>query len=876
MEKSRYRELKSYAALFVLTAFLVWLFVLRFGLFGAKVDWISQHSVLPDYFRKQFYETGELFPEFALNIGGGQNIYHFAYYGLYSPLILFSYLLPFVKMSDYMMAVQFFCLVASVALLYGWLRRRKPGEKISFFTAVIFLLSGPMIYHSWHQIMFVNYMPFLCMGFWGVDRYFDEQKTKGKRGFRCFGMLGISIFLMIMTSFYFSIGGMLALALYGMHRYLYNLEREGTGLELKKFVKEGVRFAVPFLLAVMLGGVLLIPTVSALAGRGGGAPGISAVDLVLPDVSSGRFFYSPYGIGLTMLGLTALVSMLFSRKCYERVLAWGCTVILTVPVFAYLMNGGLYIRDKVMIPFLPLLCYILACYVKNMEEERETRAGAWGRLFPCLACILFVCIEWVRGSCGKYQELLILDGAVMLLCFFLFQREQRRKCYSKKNVLILLLPPIIFLAVCGLGLNAEAGGAVEREFYRDITDTDIEKLVKEAAEKGKGFYRTEQTGTDEENAANLNRIWDMGQYISSIYSSSYNKNYQEFRQASFQVEEPYRNFLMQPPLHNPLYQDFMGVRYLISKEEPTGYRLVESRQGWKLYENENVLPIAYGTDKVMGKKEYQTLTFPYNQLALREYAVVEKTSDEKDFRFSPETGIKSSVKEVPVEFPEKISAERKEEFLINLTDANRKEDAERDGRDERQKVLFLQFHVKNLKPSKDVEIYVSGIRNKLTSDKHFYYNENTEFTYAALLKKGQAQVPVIFGKGEYELSDVKCFVGTLSEEKDRLCQAEFRVDRERTKGSVIAGNIEMEKQGYFITSIPYDGNFEIQVDGKAVEKERVNTAFLGFKIKKGEHEIQITYHAPGVRAGKLLSLAGMMMIAVMFAAEKLSGIIYFF
>ena len=90
--------------------------------FGANVDWISQHSVLPDYFRQQFYATGNLFPEFAANIGGGQNIYNFAYYGLYSPLILPSYFLPFIKMSDYIMAVSILCLIADFILFYKWLR----------------------------------------------------------------------------------------------------------------------------------------------------------------------------------------------------------------------------------------------------------------------------------------------------------------------------------------------------------------------------------------------------------------------------------------------------------------------------------------------------------------------------------------------------------------------------------------------------------------------------------------------------------------------------------------------------------------------------------------------------------------------------------
>lgn len=117
-------ESKAYLFLCVLTLACCWMFVGRQGIFGAKVDWLSQHSVLPDYFRQQFYATGELFPEFAGNLGGGQNIYHFSYYGLYSPLLLPSYLLPFVKMGDYLMAVSIAGILASVCLFYYWLGRR--------------------------------------------------------------------------------------------------------------------------------------------------------------------------------------------------------------------------------------------------------------------------------------------------------------------------------------------------------------------------------------------------------------------------------------------------------------------------------------------------------------------------------------------------------------------------------------------------------------------------------------------------------------------------------------------------------------------------------------------------------------------------------
>lgn len=356
------RKIGTCCLLAGLTLGFCYLFCFRYGVFGAKVDWISQHSVLPDYFRQQFYETGELFPEFAANIGGGQNIYHFAYYGLYNPLLLPSYLLPSVKMSDYMMAVQLLALAASVILMYRWLGKRGFPEKICVGAAVVFLLSGPMIFHSYNQIMFVNYMPFLLAGMMGVDRYFEK-----KRG----GMLVVSIFLMIMTSFYFSIGGMLVLVLYGINRYLMNCEDRGETFTLRGFLAEGIRFVLPFATAVLTSGVLLAPTACALTGRESGGAGINLGSLLTPRISASRFCYSAYGVGLTTLSLTALVAMILGKKLHERVLALSVMTVLTVPLFAYLMNGGLYVRDKVMIPFLPLICYVLAYYLEHLVVMQE-------------------------------------------------------------------------------------------------------------------------------------------------------------------------------------------------------------------------------------------------------------------------------------------------------------------------------------------------------------------------------------------------------------------------------------------------------------------------------------------------------------------------
>ena len=140
---------------------------------------------------------------------------------------------------------------------------------------------------------------------------------------------------------------------------------------------------------------------------------------------------------------------------------------------------------------------------------------------------------------------------------------------------------------------------------------------------------------------------------------------------------------------------------------------------------------------------------------------------------------------------------------------------------------------------------------------HFYYNKNTEFTYAVPLKDGQDTVEMVFGKGRYAIKNAEAYIGILP--KSQLYQSEFRADWERTKGNRIEGSIVREKPGYFITTIPYDENFEIQVDGEQVETEEVNTAFLGFWLGAGRHEVHMVYHAPGVKAGKMMSLAGLVM-----------------
>lgn len=827
-----------YLLLTGLTLFFCWMFVGRYGIFGAKVDWLSQHSVLPDYFRQQFYATGKLFPEFAANLGGGQNIYHFAYYGLYSPLILPSYLLPFVKMSDYIMAVSITGLTASVLLFYYWLKSRKTDTGTAFILSLMFLLAGPMIGQYSGQIMFVDYMPFLCLALIGVDRYFEQEKS---------GLFTVSVFLMIMTSFYFSIGGMLSLVLYGLHRYFE--QREGNRVTVRSFLRDGLCFVRSMILAVLMSGFFLVPTALALTGGRSKEQNTSFASFFIPQITVERFAYSIYGIGLTTLVITVLLTGLLYRKVYEKVLTYGCVIVLVIPVFAYLLNGGLYIRDKVFIPFLPLLCYLISIY---LEKCRKRELSFIAGMIPYIITTIFVYMarnQFVSKGIGEsIWKVLLAESILFLICYVLYCALKR---YHKetKEILMLALPSVICLAVTmNTFYQMKPDRYVSRKLYRDVVEEQNRQAVKEALKDDDGYYRTEQMGSDDENAADLNRIWDVDQNITSIYSSAYNPDYQTFRQKTFGLEEPFRNGMMQSVSKNPVFQRMMGVRYIVSDSDVPGYTLVKKCGTTGIYQNKDAAPVMYATDRVMTEEEYKKLTFPYNQTAFLEYAVVGEHTESSD------QNIMTAYEPVSL----KMANNR-------TTGGAEQKTMQQEGQ---KQILFLRFRVDNAHPNKDVAVWINGIRNKLSAKDHVYYNENKIFTYAVPLKDGEDNISVTFGKGKYRLRHVQAYLGSLPERSELLYQSEIQVDKKQTEDNVIQGTIRVKKDGWFITSIPYDKHFKIYIDGKETEIQKVNTAFLGCKIESGNHELKIIYHAPGTTTGKILSLIGIAGFLLVLVREK--------
>ena len=119
-------------SLIITSFFAIFIFLLIHNgtSYASTIDYSYQHYLIPEYFRTLFYNTKNILPSFAFNLGMGQNIFNFSYYGYLSPIILISYLLPFLKMKTYLEIASLILFVISIILCYSWISDKTSDKKI--------------------------------------------------------------------------------------------------------------------------------------------------------------------------------------------------------------------------------------------------------------------------------------------------------------------------------------------------------------------------------------------------------------------------------------------------------------------------------------------------------------------------------------------------------------------------------------------------------------------------------------------------------------------------------------------------------------------------------------------------------------------------
>ena len=300
----------------------------------------------------------------------------------------------------------------------------------------------------------------------------------------------------------------------------------------------------------------------------------------------------------------------------------------------------------------------------------------------------------------------------------------------------------------------------------------------------------------------------------AMYSSVSKSLYSEFFYDIMKNPISYRNRVILTPGSNVFFNYFMGVRHVVAEEGkvPAGYREISRHGSIVLAENKNVLPVCYGNYGSPSPAPVKT----------------ERQAAESFF-----TG----------GFPHDIDFVKARELSVKL--AEPMED----------KAIILSFRVDRDDGNQSVIIDINGMRNKLAPDSAPYPNENYVFTYVLSSDSAIDAFKCRFSAGKYRLRDITVKTAELpSVQNEAMAEAKESPEYRFDGHTVFKGSIDMEKDGYFVTSWPYKEGYEIRVDGKKAEAEKINRAFLGFPLERGHHMVDIKYTAPGFTAGAAASV----------------------
>mgnify|MGYP004538760055 FL=1 len=813
-------------------SFLVLVFVVSntMYLYGSQLDWYAEHVTIPEYFRTLFYHTKDLFPDFAANIGSGQNIYNLSYYGLLSPITLISYLLPNVNMTNYMIISTIITVIISTILLYIFLKNKNYSSETCFVASFIFIMSASITLHSHRHIMFINYMPFLLLGFLGVDKKFASKRS---------WLLTLSIFLMIMTSYYFSIGGIFTLIIYGIYKYLASTNK----VTLKSFIKTGLNFLFPFIIAIISASIIILPTLATIVNnRAASNITISLKDLLLPTINTEYLLYDSYGLGLTAIAVPALINF-FKNKKENFFLAITLSLLIIFPIFNYILNGTMYIDSKTLIPLLPLYILVIAEFIENTFAKKIN--------YKVLIPILLICSLIIYFH--KYKEILYLIDIVILVIFIFI--------YNKSNKKILLIIPIILTTlVSAYNINKSD------ELVLKYTTKENEKIVKnslnEITENDHDFYRI---SNDLDISETVNKIYNnINYYQSTIYSSVSNQIYNEFYFDIINNNIPSRNRALTVTTGNIMSLMLTNNKYIISRNKALqGYELLSSENGLNIYKNDNTMPLGFATSNIMSYEDFNRLPYAVKEEALLKLIVTDSES---------KNNFATSMKKVDLKLEDlfnSANAEISSETVKITTDETLKLKYTLPA-DIQNKILFIRFKMNHKQTCSegDQVIRINNVKNKLTCSSWKYYNNNETFDYV-LAEQDLKELTISIYQGKYELSDFEIYsldyatIEQASSKVDKLV-----IDKNKTIGDIIEGNIEVTEDGYFMATIPYDSNFVIKVDNKKVAYEKVDEAFIGFKISKGNHQIKIEYKAPLKNLSLLLSFIGIIMFVLVSFLES--------
>ena len=870
------RYFALYTALFAFTCCVVfcWYFLAGRTFIWQPDGWAQHYKALVYYarylrsiVRELLYHHRFILPEWDFALGeGGDILQTLHYYVIGDPFAALSVLVPvrflwiyydfMILLRLYLSGIAFSCLC--------FYTKREIGRYAVMAGALSYVFCFWAIYNANRHPYFLNPMLYFPLIILGIEKILRREKAY---------LLIVSVFFAAVSNFYFFYNIVLLTVVYVAVRLIAEYKTN-----FKSMLSALLRISGGSVLGTAMGGVVLLPVMSAFLSDTRMASGTAWRLLYPPSYYGellGAFFYGTGSHWLRM-GYAApvilAVLLLFMRKGQHRLLKACfllCSVIILVPALGQLLNGMSYVSNKWCWAFALLCAYIFAVMwpeLMNLEAKDARKLV----LFLGILLVLDICVP--RRLLSDYLHVLaavagIGSACIFLLAVFPFPSDGSRlkALLRQRKQMIALVLVIISVGLVSAVQNAPLTGRYAQEAVyakdaaRRLMLTEVNAVQAAAADDTEGFYRYSGRGLTQ-NAGTLYNISNTSYYwsISNPAVSSF-RSAMELRELLLYCFEGYddRTALM----------TLSSVRYFAAPDDdgapvPYGFTYVENAaaSGYKVYRNENALPISYVYDTVISEDRWNGLSAVEKQEAMLQAVLLTgydgETQDDAIDCGSRSLNYSISCNDKGVTLEDRGFAVTSAESSVTVSFEGLANS------ETYFAVSGLDFN--GISATADLILQSSsGVTktvNYYTED-YSWYNNRHDFTVNLdYTEEAVTSVTIVFSEaGVYSFDSIEVICQPMdgyaeqaaSLKKTGLENVEIGTD-------TICGNISLDKPRVLCFSVPYSVGWTAYVDGEEATLYQANIKNMALVLDAGDHAVELVYRTPYLRVGAGVSAAGFM------------------
>lgn len=719
--------------------------------------------------------------------------------------------------------------VSITAAIFNYFLEKKFNKKNKLFISLslLYAFSNYFVAYYWN-IMWMDCMALLPLIVLGIENIVNKNE---------YLLYIFSLSIMIISSYFMGYMCCLYSVIYFICYFIYKLDFKS--LKKKKYLKEVSKKVLIFTISSIVVGLLIsFFGISLLKGLSS----TSATNDAWPTSQYYNFTFIDYIVGhLSAIKTTVLKTDVSNEPNVS------CGIIAVALLLLFIFNNKIKLKTKITYIvilgiittafFIPQLDFVFhALHVPNDLPYRYSYLYSFTLMIiaaysienikqikPMIVIVVYTLIMILLLT-FKIYDLEVLDSdtlltnLILITVYFILYLIY---FYDRKTIKYIYYGLILIVSI-EMGYNINYNWNLldnKDEFYShydEIKDT-VNKLDKK---ENNNFYRLEKTFSTTLNDGS----WYNYNGVSTFSSMEYERMaiLQHNLGTGGNLINSYEYFL-----NTPIYNLMFDIKYIL------GYNY-DIDNYTEIYQNDkfNTYKFNYKTNLLYGvNKEIKDIELIQNNPMLNQYNFIKYTTGVDDvFNTS------------------KIVNKKTIDYIDGMS--------------------VIEYTIKNSNTNN--YFYDNyGLEYYIINDILYYRNDYVldlvDTSYYMSTEKHDENILVNFTN---ENDTYKIIVGTYYEDNNidvfYLNKKQFeqahdillkdKINIQTNKESYIKAKAEIDEDKVIYTSIPYDDDLKVYIDGKKVDTYMINSALLGFDIEKGKHTIEIKYQNNTMIIGSIISV----------------------